>query len=218
MKLSVITINRNNREGLAQTVESVLAQSWSEFEYIVIDGGSTDGSAEYLSGVSINLAYWVSEKDRGIYHSMNKGIEKATGDYLLFLNSGDYLAGNQILEKVQSQLNGEGIIYGDLILVNRDGMLETKEYPDHLTLSFVWEQSLPHPASFIRRDLFKRLGKYNEKVRITADWQFFMLALFSLGTDYKHFKQKITVFNLNGICNHPDNLKRIGKEKEVFFP
>jgi len=216
MKLSIITVNRNNREGLQKTVESVLGQTWRDFEYIVIDGASTDGSADYLARKSGKLTYWVSEKDRGIYHAMNKGIEKTTGEYLLFLNSGDYLVGNEMIEKVQSQLTGEGIIYGNLILVNRDGTTETKEYPDNLTISFVLEQSLPHPASFIRRDLFERLGNYNEKARITADWQFFMLALFSLGTDYKHLKQEITVFNLNGICNNPDNLKRIAKEKEGF--
>ena len=217
MKLSIITINLNNRDGLQKTVESVLAQTWRDFEYIVIDGGSTDGSADYLARQSSELTYWVSEKDRGIYQAMNKGIEKATGEYLLFLNSGDYLAGNGILEKVQTQLTGEGIIYGNLTLVKLDGTIETKEYPDHLTLSFVWEQSLPHPASFIRRDLFDRLGKYNEKARITADWQFFMLALFCLGTDYKHLKQEITVFNLNGIGNDPQNLKRIVREKGGFF-
>jgi len=217
MKISIITINLNNREGLEKTVESVLAQTWREFEYIVIDGASTDGSADYLSQTSNELTYWISEKDRGIYHAMNKGIDKATGQYLLFLNSGDYLANNRILEQVRSQLTGDGIIYGDLTLVNRNGMVVTKEYPDHLTLSFVWEQSLPHPASFIRRDLFDRLGKYNEKDGITSDWQFFMLALFSLRTDYKHLKQEVTVFDMTGICNNPDNLRRTKKEKEQFF-
>lgn len=216
MKLSIITINLNNREGLQKTVESVLGQTWRDFEYIVMDGGSTDGSADYLARKSSELTYWVSGKDRGIYPAMNKGIGKATGDYLLFLNSGDYLASSEILEKVQNELSGEGLIYGDLTLLKGDGTLETKEYPDTLTFSSVWEQSLPHPASFIRRDLFDRLGKYNEKVRITADWQFFMLALFSLGTDYKQVRQEITIFNLNGICNDPKNLKRIGKEKDRF--
>jgi len=175
-----------------------------------------DGSADYLARESSELTYWVSQKDRGIYHAMNKGIDRAAGEYLLFLNSGDYLANNEILEKVRHEFTGEGIIYGDLTLVKLDGTFETKEYPDTLTFSSVWEQSLPHPASFIRRDLFDRLGKYNEKIRITADWQFFMLALFSLGTDYKHVKQEITVFNLNGICNDPKNLRRIGKEKDRF--
>ena len=218
MKLSVITINLNNLEGLQKTVGSVLAQTWREFEYIVIDGGSTDGSAEYLSGISTDLTWWISERDRGIYHAMNKGIEKATGEYLLFLNSGDFLSGSRILETARCELTGEGIVFGDLILVNLDGTTEVKKYPDHLTFSFVWEQSLPHPASFIRRDLFERFGRYNENVRITADWQFFMISLFYHDINYKHINQEITAFNLNGMCNNPDNLKRIVKEKERFFP
>jgi len=217
MKLSIITVNLNNFDGLKKTVESVLAQTWREFEYIVIDGASTDGSAEYLSSVSKDFTWWVSEKDRGIYQAMNKGIEKATGEYLLFLNSGDFLANENILEEIKPELTGEGIIYGDLTLVKNDGSTEPKIYPDQLTYSYVWEQSLPHPAAFIRRDLFDRLGQYNEKAKITADWQFFMLALFSIGTDYKHINRQITVFNLNGICNDPRNLKQITKEKQQFY-
>jgi glycosyltransferase involved in cell wall biosynthesis len=217
MILSIITVNLNNCDGLRKTVESVLAQAWREFEYLVIDGASTDGSAEYLESVSKDLNWAVSEKDRGIYEAMNKGIEKATGDYLLFLNSGDFLATENILEEIHSELTGEGIIYGDLSLVKNDGTTEPKIYPDQLTYGYVWEQSLPHPAAFIRRDLFDRLGQYNVKARITADWQFFMLALFSFGTDYKHINRSITVFNLNGICNDPRNLKQIAKEKNQFY-
>lgn len=217
MKLSIITINLNNLNGLRKTVESVLSQTWRGFEYLVIDGASKDESAEYLSVVSKDLTWWVSERDHGIYQAMNKGIEKATGEYLLFLNSGDFLTAENILEEVQSELTGEGIIYGDLTLIKNDGTTEPKIYPDQLTYSYVWEQSLPHPATFIRRDLFDRVGPYNEKAKITADWQFFMLALFSLGTDYKHINRAITFFNLNGICNDPKNLKQIAQEKQQFY-
>jgi glycosyltransferase involved in cell wall biosynthesis len=90
-KLSIITINYNNLEGLQRTVESVVNQTWQEFEYIVIDGGSTDGSADFIESQSETIDYWVSEPDKGIYNAMNKGIAKASGEYLLFLNSGDHL-------------------------------------------------------------------------------------------------------------------------------
>lgn len=83
-RLSIITINYNNLEGLKKTVESVVNQTWQEFEYIVIDGGSTDGSATYLESQNDKITYWVSEPDKGIYSAMNKGIAKATGEYLLF--------------------------------------------------------------------------------------------------------------------------------------
>lgn len=217
MKLSIITVNLNNLPGLQRTLESVHSQSWQDFEHIVIDGGSTDGSAEYLAQKSKWLTWFVSEKDRGIYHAMNKGIAKATGIYLLFLNSGDYLSEPAILETVLPHLTGEGLIYGDLTLVKKDGSLETKAYPDKLTFSDVWDHSLPHPATFIRKDLFGRIGLYNERMKITADWQFFMLAVFSSKTSYKHINLQITVFSLDGICNDPKNLRRTEREKKQFY-
>src|SRR5690606_20733259 len=95
--LTIITINLNNLEGLKTTIESVLSQTWQEFEYIVIDGGSTDGGKEYIESQKTHLNYWVSEPDKGIYNAMNKGILKSSGKYLLFLNSGDHLYDNQSL-------------------------------------------------------------------------------------------------------------------------
>ena len=88
MKYSIITVNYNNKEGLRNTIESVIHQTYRDFEFIVIDGGSTDGSAEVLKEYDSQITYWVSEKDKGIYNAMNKGIAKATGDYLNFMNSG----------------------------------------------------------------------------------------------------------------------------------
>src|SRR5688572_27521016 len=98
-KISIITINYNNLDGLKRTVDSVVNQTWQEFEYIVIDGGSTDGSGAYIESKSKHFHYWVSEPDKGIYNAMNKGIVKATGEYLLFLNSGDHFFNDTVLEK-----------------------------------------------------------------------------------------------------------------------
>ena len=95
--LSIITINYNNLEGLRSTLNSVFKQTYSDYEYIVIDGGSSDGSEEYLASQGNEITYWISEKDKGIYHAQNKGLSKAKGDYVLFLNSGDELE-IQILE------------------------------------------------------------------------------------------------------------------------
>ena len=89
MLFSIITINYNNSEGLRQTIDSVVSQTYHEYEYIVIDGGSTDGSVDIIGFFSDKVDYWVSEKDRGIYHAMNKGVAQAHGDYCIFMNSGD---------------------------------------------------------------------------------------------------------------------------------
>ena len=99
MKLSIITINYNNQEGLKKTIESVVSQTMRDFEWIVIDGGSTDGGKEIIEQNKQCLDYWCSEPDKGIYHAMNKGIRASHGDYLMFLNSGDSLYDNKVIER-----------------------------------------------------------------------------------------------------------------------
>src|SRR4051812_22804100 len=99
-RLSIITINYNNVSGLRKTVESVVNQTSQDFEYIVIDGGSTDGSVDVLKQYAKKIKYWISEPDKGIYNAQNKGILKATGEYCHFINSGDYLVKNDVIEKM----------------------------------------------------------------------------------------------------------------------
>jgi glycosyltransferase involved in cell wall biosynthesis len=98
MKLTIITINYNNKEGLVKTFDSVRVQTWKDFEFIVIDGGSTDGCKELIEQ-NHQINYWVSEKDSGVYNAMNKGIRKATGDYVIFMNSGDFFMMNLFWKK-----------------------------------------------------------------------------------------------------------------------
>ena len=103
MKLSIITINFNNKDGLKRTIESVISQKFQEFEWIIIDGGSSDGSKLLIEEVARNnkklVSYWCSEPDGGIYPAMNKGIDKAKGEYILFLNSGDTLHNKNVLQE-----------------------------------------------------------------------------------------------------------------------
>ena len=89
MKYSIITINYNHIEGLKRTIDSVISQTSSNYEYIIIDGGSTDGSVNIIKEYKEHLVYWISEKDNGVYHAMNKGVAQAQGDYCIFMNSGD---------------------------------------------------------------------------------------------------------------------------------
>ena len=112
MKYSIITVNYNNREGLKRTIESVIHQTFRDFEFIVIDGGSTDSSAEVLKAYDEHISYWVSEKDNGIYDAMNKGIRKATGDYLNFMNSGDCFYDDDVLRNVTAYASDADIITG----------------------------------------------------------------------------------------------------------
>src|SRR5262249_31677404 len=150
---SVITINYNNASGLRRTVASVLAQSCRDLEYIVIDGGSSDGSVAVLEEFASRLGHWVSEPDRGVYHAMNKGIGAATGESLLFLNSGDIFRPPDSLQTLLDEGEGRDIVYGDLVV--QDGKGEwIRTYPDVLTFDYFRRDSLPHPCSLIRRSLF----------------------------------------------------------------
>ena len=118
MKLSIITVNLNNCDGLQKTIDSVVSQTFKDFEWIVIDGGSTDGSKELIEQYADHFTYWVSEPDKGIYNAMNKGIRVAKGDYLQFLNSGDYLYDRTTLEKCLLPQNNADVIYGNLYLTD----------------------------------------------------------------------------------------------------
>ena len=211
--LTIITINYNNRSGLEKTIGSVGAQEYRVFEYIVIDGGSTDGSKELIEAKSQELDYWVSERDKGIYHAMNKGIKRASGEYLLFLNSGDMLNGPDGLSRLLSGDPKEDIIYGDLVMQTEDGAW-LKRHPDEITFDYFLRDTLPHPSSAIRKDLFDRVGFYNESFKIVSDWEFFMNAICRFNASYKHVPFPISVFYQDGISSNPKNDELINKEKE----
>ena len=121
MQLSIITINYNNGDGLQRTIESVIKQNFKSYEYIVIDGGSTDKSIDVIKRNKNHINYWISEPDTGIYNAMNKGIRKATGEYLIMINSGDVLVNEDVLDTVFKKNNNSDIIYGD-VLWNDNGV------------------------------------------------------------------------------------------------
>ena len=167
MKLSLITINRNNVEGLRKTIKSVIAQTLDGFEYIVIDGASTDGSVDVIKQYENKISYWVSEPDKGIYNAMNKGIARAQGEYVLFLNSGDYLVDKNVLVNVVAYELKEDIVYGEQ-LVEKNGSLQKTLFLEPESISFYSfiKSSLPHQCTFIRKNLFDKIGLYNESNKI----------------------------------------------------
>ena len=120
-QISIITINYNNASGLEKTIRSVVEQTYNEYEYIIIDGASSDKSKEVIQEYQRYIDFWCSEKDSGIYNAMNKGIQKASGEYLLFLNSGDVLNNSAVLADIHGFLSGEDFVYGDLVFVRGDG-------------------------------------------------------------------------------------------------
>lgn len=215
--ISVITINRNNAPGLLRTMESVISQSFEGIQYIVIDGASTDHSVSVISKYADRLSYWVSEPDNGIYHAMNKGIAKAAGKYLLFLNSGDYLADNQVIRKIAEQSTGKDILYGS-IAVYVGGKLKKLDAPRKIVYSERYQHNLPaHAATFIQKRLFDKYGLFDESYPIIADVVFFSRAFADRQTTYQHIDEVISVFDLNGVSSHKANQTAIYEERMRFI-
>lgn len=220
-KLSVITINYNNRAGLERTFESVMPQLCEDIEYIVIDGASDDGSRELIEKNADALAYWCSEPDGGIYNAMNKGVRHAEGEYLLFLNSGDFLCESDVLARSLPQLRDADIIYGDLIYQDPVGGVRREEiYPDTINADKLLTGSLPHPSSFIRRQLLVDTP-YNEELKIVSDWEFFVKKIMWEGCSTRHLPYSISVFMEDGISSRAKELRnreRARVVKQLFTP
>lgn len=212
MKYSIITINLNNRDGLRKTIESIIRQTCSEYEYLIIDGGSTDGSVELIKEYENKIDYWVSEPDKGIYHAMNKGILQAQGEYLNFMNSGDCFHSATVLSEVLEKSNGEAIIMGryadiETALIHQVNAIS-------VTLLTLLKEPFNHQATFYHRTLFnKRL--YDENLRIQADWKFNMQAIIMDNCSVKLIDTIVTDYDFNGISAR--NRQLVQRERKMVL-
>ena len=205
MKLSIITVNYNNLEGLRKTCESIRMQSFKDYEWIVIDGGSDDGSREYIEANSEWISYWVSEADRGIYHAMNKGTARAKGEYCQFLNSGDYLISSDTLERVFSSRELHDVNYGDQWCISGGKVVEKRSYPAKMNLAFLFRAPLGHQATFFRTSLVKE-HQYREQYTISADRALY-LELYTAGCRFHHLPIPIVYFDTEGIGSNTKTLE-----------
>lgn len=196
-KLSIITINLNNCEGLNNTLKSVVAQSFTDLEWIVIDGGSTDGSCELIEQHSNLFSYWVCQPDSGIYNAINKGIAHASGDYIQILNSGDTLFEETTLEKLFLNNLDADINYGDALLHYPDGSTIDKHYPDSVSLNYFIHDVINHQATFFKRQVFDS-HPYDEKYLIASDWAYCLEAV-CRGLRFQHIHQTIVNYDNSGI-------------------
>lgn len=212
MKLSVITVNLNNAAGLEKTILSVISQTYDDFEYLIIDGFSTDNSKEIIEKYNDRITFWTSETDSGIYNAMNKGIRAANGEYCLFLNSGDTLYNNTILKETIGSESTEDIMYGNILM--SDGAVY--EYPDEvdITVKYFINATLPHPCTFIKKQLFSLVGFYNENNRISSDWEFFLLAICKFNATIRHLNCIVSIYDLAGLSSDPSNQELISNEKD----
>jgi glycosyltransferase involved in cell wall biosynthesis len=217
MKLSIITVNLNNKDGLEDTIKSVINQSYKDFEFLIFDGGSSDGSVEVIHKYSPFIKFWISELDSGIYNAMNKGIIQSEGEYLLFLNSGDILINTYILSEVFKQNFTEDIISGK---VNTYSKQKNKVIcylgpgSADLTLSELLRVSLNHQATFIKRKLLIELGMYDESYRIISDWIFLLKSIIFKNASYLFLDKIIAKLQPDGISMNETNL-HIEREKAL---
>ncbi len=204
-KITVITVVYNNVSDIKDTLDSFVAQTWPEKELVVIDGGSTDGTAEIVRAYSDKIAYWCSQPDEGIYDAMNKGIDRATGEWVTFLNSGDVFADEYVLEKVFSGNNYDGfdVVYGNSIEVTDSARLHLDASPDASCMEYF--PAYRHGSSFVRTKL-QREFKFNlslkNKLGYALDWEM-IHRMYKAGRTFKKVDVAMQAFLQEGVSNRP---------------
>jgi glycosyltransferase involved in cell wall biosynthesis len=216
-KLSIITVNLNNKAGLIDTAQSVVVQTWTDYEWLIIDGGSTDGSVEVIkeyAGKTDKLVYWCSEPDGGIYQGMNKGIEKASGEYCWFLNSGDYAYQNTTLAEVFANEFDEDIVYGDIKKGEQKTLIIAQEVKKIKSPVFWIHYTFCHQSTIIKSDILKKI-KYEIEYRIAADYMFFMRAVFHYNVKIKKIPIIFCVYDDKGVSGTERGINK--KERKKIF-
>ena len=231
MKLSIITINYNDAIGLQKTLNSIISQTCTDFEHVIVDGASPDNSVEViekyateasLKGIKVT---WISEKDKGIYNAMNKGIEMASGEYIEILNAGDILASDEVVEKMYEALeekNNPEILYGnmlktvDWIHIKRDNCGANSEYTPNSFLYF-YNGTLNHDCAYIKRSLFDKFGYYNEEMKICSDWEWYVRAIILGNVSPVYVNIDVTIFDMNGVSESAGKNKHIIKKERSEY-
>lgn len=222
--LSIVTINLNNREGLARTLASIDGQTLEDRELIVVDGDSTDGSDEVIRTASDGLVTrYLHEPDEGIFDAQNKGLALARGLYCFFLNSGDTLVEPDVLDKLLSGPPQEDLVYGDAIVEEPWGASRSWRMPEPITLAWLLRSCLAHPAVAIRRSLFEEVGSYDSTLRIAADYRFFLDAIVNHRASTRHVPVEVARMAKGGISTSPSTRTIVAEERarvqdEVLSP
>ncbi len=200
-KISVITVVYNGTQHIEQTIRSVLDQHYDNLEYIIIDGGSTDGTQEIIKKYEDNITYWASEKDTGIYNAMNKGWQKATGDIIGIINADDYYLDGAIQKVVEGFENSEAeIVYGGMTKLRKIG---EKTFFKELTPNLsIMEQTMGvfHPSTFVSKKVYEDLGGYKEKYKLSSDYDF-LLRAYKKKVQFYEVKESLSVFRIGGVSN-----------------
>lgn len=216
-KLSIITICYNE-PNLEKTCESIVNQTWQNFEWIVIDGGSNEATQKIWHKYKYRINKFVSEKDNGRYDGCNKGIRHAEGEYVQFLNAGDLYHSNDVLEKVFSENQNADILYGEQFTVHRDNLEKsyTTKLPEAISTKFLITSNIHTPAVFIKRSLFEECGCFSEEYKIVSDYEKWIV-FYKNGKVFKHIDLVVADFVLGGISSNKKTEKLHHKERELVI-
>lgn len=198
MRISVITVTFNALPALKKTMASVMGQVRADYEYIVVDGSSTDGTRDYLAQEAAEAYRWISEPDSGIYEAMNKGVRIARGDYCLFMNAGDCFVNSRVLSRIRPLLEDADIVLGNEIRVDEDGAIEGfSPSRGAFSLENLLQSSVSHQATFIRRELLIR-HPYDESLRLVSDWKFILERFLEGGCRFQEVNEDVCFFAAGG--------------------
>ena len=231
INLSIITINYNNAQGLKRTLSSVLHQTYTDFEHVIVDGASTDNSIEIIKqyekqalakGIKV---IWISENDEGIYNAMNKGIRISSGEYIEILNSGDCLASNSVVNNMLTALEQNAypkILYGNMLKTfdwktyKRDTSCKNPDYTPESFLYF-YNGTLNHNSAYIKRTLFEQFGFYNEKMKICSDWEWYVRTIVLENITPVYVNIDVTIFDMNGVSESAGKNKHIIQQERSEY-
>ncbi|MEQ6886668.1 glycosyltransferase family 2 protein [Salicola sp. Rm-C-2C1-2] len=205
MKVSIITVCFNSGETIRDTIESVLAQSHTGIEHIIVDGASKDDTLEIVDEYRSSLGPIISEPDQGLYDAMNKGIETASGDIVGVLNSDDFYEDKEVIEKVVNSFKVSptpDMVFGDVVFVRPDDLTTVSRHyrAAHFhpwKLRFGWMP--PHPATFVRKELYEAAGKYRQDMKIAADYEMFVRWLLVSKCSYAYIDKVLVRMRSGGV-------------------
>lgn len=215
--ISIVTVSYNAASTIEQTISSVIGQTYRNIEYIVIDGGSTDGTAEIIKSHEHELSFWISEPDRGISDAMNKGLDRASGYYILFLNADDYLADKRSIERVAPSLDCE-IVTAPIVKLE-ENQTERIVKPRGFGWWFNLKTGLFHQATFCSKKMLLDLKGFDTRYKLEMDYDLFLRA-YRMNVPVRLIDHPFSVMRSGGISTRNDTVtlkSRFAEEKLIHY-
>lgn len=206
MKVSIITVVYNGVETIKDTIESILAQTYPEIEYIIIDGGSKDGTVDLIKSYGTRIAQFVSEPDKGLYDAMNKGIQRATGDVIGLLNADDFYRHQDVIKHVVETFDRtkSDAVYGDMLYVDRNDVYNVRRYfrsGQYATGAFLWGWMPGHLSFFAKKKLYDQYGLFRLDLKSAADYELMLRFIHKHKISLTYMDETTIVMREGGVSN-----------------